>query len=116
MRFIHIADVHLGAEPDAGKAYSKRRTEEIWDSFVQIVSLCGRETNGLLLIAGDLFHRQPLLRELKEVNELFAKLTHTEVVLIAGIMTISEEILIIGLFNGMKTYILCLEKTRSMLS
>lgn len=84
MRFIHIADVHLGAEPDAGKAYSKRRAEETWDSFVQIVSLCEREQMDLLLIAGDLFHRQPLLRELKEVNELFAKLTHTEVVLIAG--------------------------------
>ena len=38
----------------------------------------------LLLIAGDLFHRQPLLRELKEVNYLFSKLTRTKVVLIAG--------------------------------
>lgn len=38
----------------------------------------------LLLIAGDLFHRQPLLRELKEVRYLFEKLTATQVVLIAG--------------------------------
>lgn len=36
------------------------------------------------MIAGDLFHRQPLLRELKEVDYLFSKLTHTKVVLIAG--------------------------------
>lgn len=36
------------------------------------------------MIAGDLFHRQPLLRELKEVNYLFSKLSHTKVVLIAG--------------------------------
>ena len=50
MRFIHIADVHLGAEPDAGKAYSKRRAEEIWDSFVQVVSLCENEQTDLLLI------------------------------------------------------------------
>lgn len=38
----------------------------------------------LLLIAGDLFHRQPLLRELKEVDYLFSKLHRTRVVLIAG--------------------------------
>lgn len=38
----------------------------------------------ILLIAGDLFHRQPLLRELKEVNYLFATLEKTQVVLAAG--------------------------------
>ena len=35
-------------------------------------------------MAGDLFHRQPLLRELKEVDSLFASLERTQVVLIAG--------------------------------
>ena len=38
----------------------------------------------LLLIAGDLFHRQPLRRELKEVDGMFASLSRTRVVLIAG--------------------------------
>ena len=37
-----------------------------------------------MLIAGDLFHRQPLLRELKEVNSLFETLLNTQVVLSAG--------------------------------
>lgn len=37
-----------------------------------------------MLIAGDLFHRQPLLRELKEVDYLFRSLTRTQVVLVAG--------------------------------
>lgn len=36
------------------------------------------------MIAGDMFHRQPLLRELKEVNYLFSKLTVTQVVIIIG--------------------------------
>ena len=35
-------------------------------------------------MAGDLFHRQPLLRELKEVDGLFASLERTQVVLITG--------------------------------
>lgn len=48
------------------------------------MNVCEWEEFDLLLIAGDLFHRQPLLRELKEVNFLFSKLTKTKVVFIAG--------------------------------
>src|SRR5699024_1149760 len=84
MRFIHIADVHLGAEPDAGKAYSEERAGELWETLERVLKVCEKEQTDLLLIAGDLFHRQPLLRELKEVNYLFSELTHTQVVLIAG--------------------------------
>jgi DNA repair exonuclease len=76
--------VHLGASPEAGKAYSEKRAREIWESFSEVVDICEEENVDLLLIAGDLFHRQPLLRELKEVNYLFSKLTQTQVVLIAG--------------------------------
>ena len=84
MKFMHIADVHLGANPDAGKAYSEHRGREIWDSLERAISMCEQEEVDILLIAGDLFHRQPLLRELKEVNYLFSTLTRTRVVLIAG--------------------------------
>ena len=48
------------------------------------MQVCETENTDLLLIAGDLFHRQPLLRELRELDALFAELTHTKVVLIAG--------------------------------
>lgn len=84
MKFIHIADVHLGLAPDAGKPWSTRRQQDIWDSFREVLAVAEREKADLLLIAGDLFHRQPLMRELKEVNQLFGGLTHTKVVLIAG--------------------------------
>ena len=84
MKFIHIADVHLGANPEAGKAYQEKREQEIWDTFSRVIALCEEEKQDLLLIAGDLFHRQPLLRDLKEVNYLFSTLSHTKVVLIAG--------------------------------
>ncbi len=84
MKFIHIADVHLGVEPEGLKAGSKARGKEIWEALEKIVNLCEWEEVDLLLIAGDLFHRQPLMRELKEVNFLFAKLTKTKVVFIVG--------------------------------
>lgn len=37
-----------------------------------------------MFIAGDLFHRQPLLRELKEVRYLFEQIPNTHVFLVAG--------------------------------
>ncbi len=84
MKFIHIADVHLGAQPDAGPLYSKDRPRELWGALERIVGICEQEQTDLLLIAGDLFHRQPLVRDLKEADSLFAELSHTKVVLIAG--------------------------------
>ena len=52
MRFIHIADVHLGMQPDAGFPWSEERGEAIWESFRRIIRLAGREKPDFLLIAG----------------------------------------------------------------
>lgn len=71
VKWIHIADVHLGASPDAGDVYSKVRPQELWDTFAEVIDICEREQMDLLLIAGDLFHRQPLKKELKEVDYYF---------------------------------------------
>ena len=60
MRFIHIADVHLGMQPDAGFPWSEERGEAIWESFRRIIRLAGREKTDFLLIAGDLFQCQPI--------------------------------------------------------
>lgn len=49
-----------------------------------MIRVCNEEKADVLLIAGDLFHRQPLIRELKEVNHLFETLENTQVILIAG--------------------------------
>ena len=68
MRFIHIADIHLGAAPDKGQPWSQKRAQEIWKSFRRVIQEAKRQQVDLLLIAGDLLHRQPLLRDLKEVN------------------------------------------------
>ena len=84
MRFIHLADVHLAAVPEKGTALGKIREKEIYQTFYRVLDRCEEEQIDLLLIAGDLFHRPPLVRELKEVNYHFEKLTHTKVVLIAG--------------------------------
>ena len=63
MKFIHIADVHLGACPDQGKPWAGAREREIWDSFYRVLQTAKEQQVDFVLIAGDLFHRQPLKRE-----------------------------------------------------
>lgn len=84
MKFIHIADVHLGATPDSSMPWGEARQKEVWDSFKNIIKACNEKKVDLLLIAGDLFHRQPLVRELKEVNYYFSTLETARVVIMAG--------------------------------
>ena len=83
MRFFHTADIHLGAKPDSGRPWGAERAKALWNTFSRITQEAGRGAD-LLLIAGDLFHRPPLRRELAEVCGLFEDIPLTHVVLIAG--------------------------------
>ena len=84
MRFIHIADLHLGSSPEAEFLRGKNRAEEIWDSFAAVIDACNEKEIDLLLIAGDLFDRPPVWADLDRAAKLFARLPATEVVMIAG--------------------------------
>ncbi len=84
IRFIHLADVHLGAVPDRGCPWSREREEEIWETFRRVIATIRKSPVDLLFIAGDLFHRQPLLSELREINDLFGTISQTRVFLMAG--------------------------------
>lgn len=84
MKFIHTADIHWGMNPDNDKPWSRDRALAIKDTFSQIIKLARTRDADCLFIAGDLFHRQPLLRDLKEVNYLFSTIPGVQVVIIAG--------------------------------
>ncbi|MCC8127562.1 MAG: metallophosphoesterase [Clostridiales bacterium] len=84
MKFIHIADVHWGMHPDNDKPWARDRAQAIKDTFAEVIRQVKEREADCLLIAGDLFHRQPLLRDLKEVNYLFSTIPATRVVIIAG--------------------------------
>ena len=84
MKFIHTADIHLGATPDSNMPWGEARAAEIWNTFKRLVDVVKEKKPDLFLIAGDLFHRQPKVSELKEVNYLFESVAPTKVALIAG--------------------------------
>ncbi len=84
MKFIHMADVHLGAEPESGTYLGPLRKQEIWDAFKDVLKTCEYNAVDLLLIPGDLFHGQPSFEDVSNVMKQFGALNHTKVVLIAG--------------------------------
>ena len=84
MRFVHIADVHLGAQPDRGRPYSARRGEELWEAFRRVIGEADRQQADFLFIAGDLFHRQPSRQEVSRVRDWLGELRRTQVVMAAG--------------------------------
>ena len=84
MKFIHIADVHWGMNPDSDRPWSRERAQAIRDSFAEVIRQAKLRDADCLFISGDLFHRQPLLRDLKEVNYLFSTIPGVQVMIIAG--------------------------------
>lgn len=84
MKLIHTGDIHLGCTPDIGTAWSKERCRDIWRTFENILRLAKEEDVQLVLICGDLFHRQPLLKEIKEINQLLSSEKNIQFVITAG--------------------------------
>jgi len=84
MKFIHTADIHWGMMPDSDRPWGKKREQAICLTFQAIIEEARERQVDLLLISGDLFHRQPLARDLKEINYMFSTIPHTRVVIIAG--------------------------------
>lgn len=84
MKFMHISDVHLGVKPDTGKSWSEKRAQDIWNTFAETIQVAVERQPDFLFLSGDLFHSQPLKKELREVNYLFEKIPATKVILMAG--------------------------------
>lgn len=84
VKFIHTGDIHWGMSPDSDKPWSRERARDIRDTFAAIIDKTRKMGVDCLFIAGDLFHRQPLLKDLKEVNYLFSTIPGVRVVIIAG--------------------------------
>ena len=84
MKFIHTGDIHWGMCPDANKPWGKERALAIKDTFRTIIENAKEMDVDCLFISGDLFHRQPLMKDLKEVNYLFSTAPSVTIIIIAG--------------------------------
>ncbi len=84
MKFMHIADVHLGVRPDRGRVWSDDRANEIEESFRDVLRICEDQEVDLLLIAGDLFHSQPTISQLRSLDYWLHTLPKTKTIIITG--------------------------------
>lgn len=84
MKFIHIADVHLGMMPERKKGLGMMRKREIEETFQRVLLEAKQKKVDVLLISGDLYDQPPLLEDLKELNARLEALSPIKVVLIAG--------------------------------
>lgn len=84
MKFIHTADIHWGMIPDSDKPWGRERSQAIKETFNKIIQIAQQEEIDCLFISGDLFHQQPLTKDLKDLNYLFTTIPRTHVVIIAG--------------------------------
>lgn len=78
MKYIHIADLHLGMAPMG------QDKECIYEALSYVVDECNESKIDLLLVAGDLFHSSPSISQLMDVDYRLGKLQNTKVVMIAG--------------------------------
>ncbi len=84
MRFIHTADVHLFATPDKDYPWGAERTNEIEETFDNIIKACNEKNVDLLLIAGGLFDRSPSVQDFEYLDEKLGKLEKTRTVILSG--------------------------------
>lgn len=84
MKFLHTADLHFGATPDANRPWGKERAQAIRDSFARVISVCKSEDIDCLIISGGLFDGHPTTKEVEEINDGFASIPNTRVYAIAG--------------------------------
>ena len=88
IKFIHTADLHLGStfnNASFPRGIAKRRREDMWDTFFDIVELAKRERVNFLLISGDLFEdRLITIGQVKRINEAFKSIPEINVVISPG--------------------------------
>lgn len=84
MRFVHIADVHLGRRPDAKTRWEETAYREIYDGFERFVDYLAINPCDFLFITGDLFDHVPDNEELTYVDNLLAKLKDINIIYVTG--------------------------------
>ena len=79
-----------------------KKRDEIWESFERLIKKIKMQPVDLLIIAGDMFHRQPLLREVREVDYLLSTIPDTKIVICAGNHDAIKKGSFYDVLNGVK--------------
>ncbi len=84
MKFLHIADVHLGKTPDEGSVWQEESEKEIYDGFIEFINYAELNPVDFIFITGDLFDHIPDKNDLFYVDKQFSRLANTNIVYVTG--------------------------------
>lgn len=87
MKFVHASDIHLGRfyKGELPLEIAKKRREELWNSFENLINFCIKESIEILLLTGDLYEKEYFtLSDIDRFSDILNKLKTTEVFIIAG--------------------------------
>lgn len=84
MKFLHIADVHLGKQPDEGTSWQEDSVREIYDGFNDFINYAELNPVDFVFITGDLFDHIPDKNDLFYVDKQFSRLKDTNIIYITG--------------------------------
>lgn len=88
IKFLHLADVHLGLKLDK-VAYNSELAEErrraLWESFQEAVAYAAKRDYDFLFIAGDLYEEDYFsLGDIKRARDILAAASQLEILIAAG--------------------------------
>ena len=85
MKFIHISNVGLGAQPISSPHLTVDRAQDAWNDFLQVLTACREEEVDALFITGTLFSTAPDESALRDLDERFLRLSDTRVFFAPGV-------------------------------
>lgn len=88
IKFIHTSDIHLGKKIDI-KNFSlkerKKRRQELWDAFDEIIKTAKEKSTQYLFIAGDLTDGEYIKYEdLNKISAKFNSIPETNIIMVCG--------------------------------
>ena len=77
MKFVHASDIHLGRfyKGELPLEIAKKRREELWNSFENLINFCIKESIEILLLTGDLYEKEYFtLSDIDRFSDILNKL------------------------------------------
>ena len=102
MRFIHTGDIHLGATPESKRPWAANRGDEIWNTLERLIKKIKIDPVDLLIIAGDMFHRQPCFVNLRKLIICFRLFLTQRLFCAREIMMPLKKALFMTVSNGVR--------------
>ncbi len=85
MKFIHLSNVNLGAEPIRSDHLTVNRAEDAANDFYSVLRTCQEDDIDALFITGTLFVKPPTEEELRDLDDRFLRLSDTRVFYAPGV-------------------------------